>query len=189
MYDYIKTKCMSLGAEAKLIRQYERARFRKANKFLKLEKDRSAAYNLRVANGLRQHRIFVVQPEARMANIAAGFLRGRKYYQIEKSAYTSPNWKRIETLVLTFAERDNPKYNQTVEERFKTWKNEAIYYYETSTPGLGKVSNNVKLEVDVVGNNQIGYMENGSEYQLSLKAKRRAAYVPDTVCLNSEQGI
>jgi hypothetical protein len=193
-HDYLKTKLTSLGAEVKLIRQYERNRYRKASKFELLNKDRSASYNLDTANGLREHRIKVVQPEARWSNIAYGFCRGRKYPQIEVFAYDEPDWDRIERLVLTFAERINPRYNQSVEERFKDWVDHARKYWADVAAAQTSEMMHMKkwakpLEVDAVGNNQIGYMEPNSEYQLSLKAKERANYVPNTVCLDSDKGI
>jgi hypothetical protein len=186
-HDYLKTKVTSLGAEAKLIRQYERARYRKASKLYdQPNRSRTMQYNLETANGLREHRLQVVQPEARWANIAYGFCRGRKYRQIENIARVEPDWDRIEKLVLTFAERDNPRHNQTLEQRFKEWVDEARDWWEM----VANADVSDTLDVDVIGNNQIGFMEPNSEYQLNTrKAKKRAAYVPKTVCMDSEKGI
>ena len=201
-HDYLKTKCTSLGAEVKLIRQYERARFRKASKLLKnhigyygkgwdIHLDRSIAYHMDTANGLREHRLNVVQPEARWANLAYGMLRGQHYQWIERDAHIEPEWDRIEKLVLTFGERDNPRYNETLEERFKDWVDVAREYWK----GMNKwrnafVKEGKPLDVDAIGNNQIGYMEPNSEYMLNTKkAPKRAAYVPNTVCVDSEKGI
>ena len=189
-HDYLKTKVTSLGAEVKLIRQYERARHRKASKFERLNKDRSAQYNLDTANGLREHRLQVVQPEARWANIAYGFCLGKKYKQIENKAYIEPDWERVEKLVLTFAERDNPRHNQTVEYRFKEWVDDARDHWEAQRKWWYPEGRNKVLEVDAIGNNQIGYMEPNSEYMLNTqKASKREVYMPNTVCVDSEQGI
>ena len=187
-HDYLKTKVTSLRAEVKLILQFERARYRKASKFERLGKTRSAAYNLDTANGLREHRLNVVQTEARWANIAYGMLRGHEYKAIERDAYNEPDWERIEKLVLSFGERDNPRYNQTLEYRFKDWVDRAREYWKSLSWARSEEAK--VLDVDSIGNNQIGYMEPNSEYMLNTrKAKRRADYVPRKVCADSAQGI
>lgn len=56
--------------------------------------------------GLRGHRVNVVRPEARATQIAYGFLRGRTLDQIEGSAISEPNWKRVEELVKKYGEGD-----------------------------------------------------------------------------------
>jgi hypothetical protein len=71
--------------------------------------------------GLRHHRIHVVRPEARAANIAYGFLRGRDYQRIENKAHEAPNWKRVEELVAKFGAGDR----RVVMQQFAAWKDAA----------------------------------------------------------------
>ncbi len=74
--------------------------------------------------GLRGHRLELSQM-VRSSNIAYGFLRGKKYSEIEKISYTTPNWKEIERLV--------NKYNKNVSNirPFNVWKTEAEIHFGT----------------------------------------------------------
>jgi hypothetical protein len=82
--------------------------------------------------GLRDHRIKVVRPEARAANLAYGFLRGRRYEQVENKAFEQPNWRRVEEIVRKFGVGDIRDIMQT----FASWKDGAKDYHErmTKTP-------------------------------------------------------
>lgn len=126
MRDYLKTKCLSLTSEAKIIRRLERQRLKKARRAMELGKDKSSEYNYRVFFGLRDHRIGDVRNEARHSNIAYGFIRGRSYNEIEKASRTQPNWKRIQELVVKYGEGDKT----TLFDKYTQWKNKAIVDFE-----------------------------------------------------------
>ncbi len=128
MKNYLKVKAMSLAAEAKIIRNQEKKRAKQVRHALKNNYENVALYHDKVRNGLYLHRIGIVREEARATNIAYGFLRNKKYPQIESFAYSVPDWKRVEELVLKYVERTSPRYNRPVEEIFKTWKENAILY-------------------------------------------------------------
>jgi hypothetical protein len=48
---------------------------------------------------LHDHRIKIVREEARSAQLAYGFLRGKPYRQIENSCKSAPDWKRVHQLI------------------------------------------------------------------------------------------
>jgi len=129
MKNYLRVKVLSLAAEAKIIRKEQNYRHRQRDHAIANGYgERVAEYHDKVRAGLHEHRVTVVRNESRVANIAYGFLRGREYYEIEQYCYTTPNWKRVEELVMKYAEHDNPKYNRPVEEIFKDWKERAVLY-------------------------------------------------------------
>lgn len=161
-HSYLQTKAVSLALEAKYIRSQER-RFSKQARKAKLKgKDRSADYFNRNREGQYLHRISVVRDEARATNIARAFLRNHDYAAIEKKVLSNPNWQRVEDLVFAYAERDNPKYNRSVEDRYKDWKKSAILHLIDQ-----------KVPLPTTDTKQYGYMEKESEYQQSLR-KRNA---------------
>lgn len=51
---------------------------------------------------IRAHRIDVVRPEARAAQLAYAFLRGKTYASVEAKCYLPPNWERVEQIVRKF---------------------------------------------------------------------------------------
>jgi len=91
---YLKVKITSLAEEAKIIRRYKR-RLR--------AKPRAPGESPPAAWwGLRHHHLSIVRPEARAALIAYGFLRGRRYRQIEAKCHEPPDWKRVGQIVEKF---------------------------------------------------------------------------------------
>ena len=128
MKNYLKVKAMSLASEAKIIRKQEKQRAKQLRHALKFNYTRAADYHDAVRTGLYLHRIGIVREEARATNIAYGFLRNKKYSQIESFTYNPPDWARVEELVMKYAERTSPRYNRPVEEVFKAWKEDAIMY-------------------------------------------------------------
>ena len=128
MKNYLKVKAMSLAAEAKIIRNQEKQRTKQLRHALKFNYARAAEYHDTVRTGLYLHRIGIVREEARATNIAYGFLRNKKYSQIESYTYNPPDWARVEELVMKYAERNSPRYNRPVEEAFKAWKEDAVMY-------------------------------------------------------------
>lgn len=83
---YLKIKIMSLAAEARIIRAEE--------------KKWPGEHVARI--GLHEHRIHSVRPEARHALLAYGFLRGRSYRQLERTAAQPPDWERVGQLIEKF---------------------------------------------------------------------------------------
>ena len=116
MIEYLYIKREDLAQEAKTIRKYENhAKFAAQNGY---EVERSRKLNA----GLHQHRIFDVRKEQRSTLIAIGFLKGKKYRQIERLAYDQPDWDRIERLIMKYSEEDSRKTAQ----KFAEWKAEAL---------------------------------------------------------------
>jgi hypothetical protein len=126
MHSYLQTKAVSLAMEAKYIRKQEKRFAKKARQSLENGKDRNAAWQEKNREGQYVHRVTVVREEARITNIARGFLRGKEYAEIENKAYTDPNWIRIWNLIDTYGERNNPRWNQSFEDRWAEWLNNAI---------------------------------------------------------------
>ena len=108
---YLKVKVKSLAAEARIIRTEERR-----NKYFR--------------SGLAEHRRTVVRREARHTLLAYGFLRGRKYQQIENNAQNPPDWARVKKMVAKYGTNWMPEeglrdYHKRQEEtllRFEQWK-------------------------------------------------------------------
>ncbi len=162
-HSYLQTKAVSLALESKYIRKQER-RFTKKAKAAKAKgKTLSAEYFEKNREGQYLHRISVVRDEARATNIARGFLKDHDYAEIETKVYSNPNWKRVEDLVFIYAERDNPKYNRSVEDRYGDWKKAAL---------LHLIENKVPLPKAEFPEQSLGYMEANSEYQQSLRRRR-----------------
>ena len=89
---YLRVKIRSLATEARIIRHEER-------------RAKSAKRRDLVA-GLVEHRRGAVRREARAAQLAAGFLRGRQISQIEPKNRPGnrPDWKRVGQLVARYGE-------------------------------------------------------------------------------------
>lgn len=84
---YLKMKIMSLAAEGRIIRYEEKRHW-------------PGPSDMRRA--LHEHRLNVVRPEARAALLAYGYLRHRRYTQIEAKAYSQPNWTRAAQIASKF---------------------------------------------------------------------------------------
>lgn len=98
---YLKIKICSLAEEAKIIRRHER----------RLKAKPRAPGELPPAAwwGLNSHRRFDVRTEQRAALLAYGFLRGRRYRQIEAKCHEPPDWKRVCQLVDKFGGMSDDK--------------------------------------------------------------------------------
>lgn len=114
MNSFIKIKMLSLGAEIHLIRREERKwlkRSRWCTRALKSGSNQPTptelVHNQSYARdnfwGLRQHRLGL-RPEARAANLAYGYLRGRPYKTVENKAYAPPDWAKVVHLVKRYGE-------------------------------------------------------------------------------------
>jgi hypothetical protein len=79
---YLKVKVKSLAAEAKIIRKEEK---------------RASRLSIRI--GLRDHRVGIVRHEARHAQLAYGFLKGRSYAEMEGGSKQAPDWNKIRKMV------------------------------------------------------------------------------------------
>lgn len=101
----LKIKLTTLAAEGRIIRKNEvriLKRLRKARERNKTPSPVSEAERI----SLYHHRINVVRPEARAAQLAYGFLRGRRYEELEKKCYEAPNAKRVTDIVKRFGKTD-----------------------------------------------------------------------------------
>lgn len=108
---YLKVKIKSLAAEAKIIR---------------LEEKRAKLGSIR--DGLADHRRGIVRTEARHAQLAYGFLRGKEYKQIEAKAHEAPDWSRVRKMVQKYGiHRAACEWKQAIEgreemlKRFDAW--------------------------------------------------------------------
>lgn len=119
---YLKTKVLSLAAEARIIRNLERSKARATKAARENNKLESAVYHESVRFGLWDHRCNVVRREARSSHIAYGFLLGRSYQQIENLSYVQPDWARVEQLITKYYEGDP----RTIQQRYAEWKDTAL---------------------------------------------------------------
>jgi hypothetical protein len=108
---YLKVKIKSLAAEAKIIRTEERR-------------------NKRARAGLAEHRKHTVRDEARHTLLAYGFIRGRRYTEIEPKCHHYPSWDLIWRMVKKYGvqwdeDEDLHSYKKRQAEqeaRFEDWK-------------------------------------------------------------------
>jgi hypothetical protein len=115
---YLKVKIKSLAEEAKIIRNEER----------------KATGEKR--EGLYLHRIGTVRKAARHTLLAYGFLRGRKYRQMEAKCEASPMWPEVFKMVVKYGLQDygwkiwkrgeQEVAKEELLKRFEEWKSEAI---------------------------------------------------------------
>ncbi len=101
---YLKVRIKELAEEARIIRKEE----------LKAKANREYAK----LNGLHDHRIRVVRPAARNAQLAYGYLRGRDYRALERNPRTEPDWKAVRKLIAKYGYRPN---DGTLESQLEDW--------------------------------------------------------------------
>jgi len=110
---YLKVKIKSLAAESKIIRAEERK-------------------NKRARSGLAEHRRGIVRAAARHTLLAYGFIRGRKYSDMESKCGHGPNWNNIWRMVEKYGVQwddgeDHSSYKERKSEqetKFQYWKDE-----------------------------------------------------------------
>jgi len=108
---YLKVKVKSLAAEAAAIR-LERRKLR-----AKIDHSKTVKHLWKwrgIRQGLRDHDISVVRPEARIACLAYGFLRGRSYAEMEAKCYLRPDFEKVWRLV--------KKYGDRSQDEFEAWR-------------------------------------------------------------------
>jgi len=96
--------------------------------------------------GMHQHRIFDIRKEARTAQLAYGFLKGKPFREIENRSYSQPNWDRIEKLAIRYGEVDP----DLIKQAFAEWKREALAgmketYLPSLVPGSVRKHNEFKM--------------------------------------------
>ena len=125
---FLKVKIKSLAAEARIIRREEHRRLRGArwvrekdieNRRNLSSPEQDAAYV--VYHRLHHHRTVDVRDEARCAQIAYGFLRGRELYLIDACKYRCPDWGRVQKLTLRYHERRDHELDKTIKETLALW--------------------------------------------------------------------
>jgi len=130
MLSYLKIKCVSLAAEAALIRKEERKHLRTA-RYCKIvdpngQVPEVSDFHYQNYFGLHAHRVFDVRREARVAHLAYNFLRGMKYSDIENPPHNRtinpPNWQRVRELVRKYG----PSNDENLMERFEEWRKATI---------------------------------------------------------------
>ena len=128
MLNYLKIKVVSLAAEARLIRKDERKQLKWARAAAQNNAYGKGAeyaqYHYKVFFGLQAHRKIDVRQESRASNLAYGFLKGRKFSEIERVSHNKntnpPNWTKVKNLVQRYGEGKEKEILQ----RFETWKDE-----------------------------------------------------------------
>lgn len=132
----LKVKLLTLGAEARIIKQQERqwlARARRARERFRLGKlkEETLVKMESQRDKLYFHRTKDVRKEARSTNVAYGFLRGKQLHQIEHDAYSVPDWNRVEEIARKFGGiKKGDNY-----EAFATFKAEGERWVEVTEQG------------------------------------------------------
>jgi hypothetical protein len=122
---YLKIKAVSLTAEAKLIRKDEIKMLKASMESAAKGKSKIAEKQEAIFKGLQWHRIWDVRNEARVTNIAYGFLRGHEYKNIERNTTKKIRWRRVEDLAMRYGEGDITE----LQFRFQDWKIRAEEYF------------------------------------------------------------
>lgn len=102
---YLKAKVASLAAEARIIRKLEARQAERMRRAYQAERFVEQAEAHRVRKGLSAHRRGVVRSEARAAQLAMAFIRGKRYRSVEAWTHEAPRWDRVEQLVRKYAPR------------------------------------------------------------------------------------
>jgi len=120
---YLKVKIKSLAEEARIIRK-EEYKAKKQRRYFsgKQGEEENHQAAIKLFWGLRDHRECPVGTESRSALIAYGFLRGRKFSQLETyptkkgKCVKVSDWHRIFTLVQKYGpEKDHDAVKAAVE--------------------------------------------------------------------------
>ena len=63
--------------------------------------------NRPLADELHNHRVHVLRDEARFTQVAYGYLCGKPYRVIEKTAKSAPDWIKVERMVMRYGESES----------------------------------------------------------------------------------
>lgn len=78
---------------------------------------------------LRHKRTHELRKQARILQLAYGFLRGKSYKDIEEFAYEQPNWDAIGRAAIEFSDTEDSRFwNQ----KFEQWKQEGVEHWNNS---------------------------------------------------------
>lgn len=111
---YLKVKIKSLAEEARIIRREEQ----------RPRRDMDTCGYSPTRTGLWEHRVTVVRNASRNALLAYGFIRGRKYSQIEPSAKTKPDWEEVKRLVSKYGPPGSFLNKDALMEKVDKWATE-----------------------------------------------------------------
>lgn len=100
----LQIKVKSLGLEQACIRQHEHRLKRQSRRAR--QRGRDAGPLVTAFWSLRGHRVRDLRSEARSAQLALRFLRGRSYFSAEKRARSEPDWGRIMKIAMKFGGKD-----------------------------------------------------------------------------------
>jgi hypothetical protein len=101
MQTYLKVKIKSLATEAGIIRLEERRAKRQCS-WARTHQHESLGASEALFRGLRMHRVKEVRNEARASLVAYGFLRGKRYAQIEPPGSKRLNMDAVKRLVAKY---------------------------------------------------------------------------------------
>lgn len=125
----LKVKIKSLATEAEHIR-LEEEKAKNASKF-------------KTRRGLSEHRRVTVRRAARATLIAYGFLKGKKFNDIEKVSYEQPNWSMVRAMVRKYGCEVWREGDDLARLRFRgdeIWKCFNEFYFD----GYDKIYQNAK---------------------------------------------
>ncbi len=119
----LRVKITSLSYEARVIKRKEKTALRhyaKAARYA-VQHNMEAPPNFWFTS-LYKHRLYVVRPEARAAQLASVFIRGRDYRTAEPTAKKEPDWSLVRANVKRFATPSRAK-------EIDAWIKEAQTYF------------------------------------------------------------
>lgn len=120
MKTYLQVKIASLAAEARIIRGKERTALETA-RYAKRHNTPDVDISYKLYHELYRHRTWDVRHEARAAQLALGFLRGRAYQTMELKTYTPPHWFRVAELVRKYGGVYEKMPTKRLAELLETW--------------------------------------------------------------------
>lgn len=101
----LKIKIKSLAAETKIIRHEERRALRR----LKCAREDEHEDATKGYQEIYLHRIKDVRRATRETLLAYGFLRRRRYAQLEGPVYSPPDWKAVAKMIRSYGDAEHAK--------------------------------------------------------------------------------
>ncbi len=128
---YLKIKIKHLALEPALVKLEEQKKRRKLQlKRLHMILDKVEPLppyeEPWLALQLREHRLLAIRPEARSAQIAYAYLRGKAYRTVEAKAKFAPDWKRVAELVFKYGDHAKGVTKEALVKDLTAWAEQEV---------------------------------------------------------------
>jgi hypothetical protein len=125
MKTFLKIKLKELAAEGQANRLEQIRWGRKIAKLRAKHGQAARTFNAEsMVNALSEHKRRVIRVEARHSHLAYGFLRGRRYIEMERLADKPPNWEKVLDEATRFGAFYFKGDKRALAQRFAEWQDE-----------------------------------------------------------------